>query len=175
MLQSQIFNRPHKCSKTWPGLYQESHVSQHKLTIPQEPPDLINSGEAPDLPPRPQTNTDARSPPPVSQSPDASVSEQARIIKEYEEQQAALVAKREEEERGRLELQMAQQRAFEDLQRQQAQREQQAAEELQRQQMSLHNNQAAQRVNDLEREILGMRSQFERDQLLLQQYDTVGL
>ena len=66
---------------------------------------------------------------------------------------------------------MAQQREFEELQRQQAERERQAAEALQMQQLNLQSNQAAARVNDLEREILGLRGQYERDQLLLQQYD----
>jgi huntingtin-interacting protein 1-related protein len=145
-------------------------TSENSITH-QEPPDLFNTGDAPDLPPRPQTNRP--SPPPTSQSPDASVAEQARIIKEYEEQQAALVAKREAEERSRLEQQMSQQREFEELQKQQAERERQAAEALQMQQINLQNNQAAARANELEREILGMRGQYERDQLLLQQYDMV--
>jgi huntingtin-interacting protein 1-related protein len=68
---------------------------------------------------------------------------------------------------------MAQQREFEELQRQQAEKERQAAEALQLQQLNLQNNQAAARVNDLEREFLGLRGQYERDQLLLQQYDMV--
>lgn len=101
------------------------------------------------------------------------MAEQARIIKEYEEQQAALVAKREAEERARLEQQMAQQREFEELQRQQAERERQAGEALQMQQLNLHNSQAAARANELERDMLGLRGQYERDQLLLQQYDMV--
>jgi hypothetical protein len=130
-------------------------------------------GDTPELPPRPQSNVNT--PPPASQSPDASVAEQARIIKEYEEQQAALVAKREAEERSRLEQQLAQQREFEELQRQQAERERQAAEALQMQQLDFQNNQTAHRINELERDVLGMRGQYERDQLLLQQYDTVSL
>lgn len=84
-----------------------------------------------------------------------------------------MVAKREAEERARLEQQMAQQREFEELQRQQAERERQAAEVLQMQQLSLQSSQVAARVNELEREILGLRGQYERDQLLLQQYDMV--
>ena len=83
------------------------------------------------------------------------------------------MAKREAEERARLEQQMAQQREFEELQRLQAERERQAAEALQLQQLNLQSNQAAARMNELEREILGLRGQYERDQLLLQQYDMV--
>jgi huntingtin-interacting protein 1-related protein len=132
---------------------------------------LLDSGDTPDLPPRPQSKARSPSPPIVSQSPDTTVAEQAQIIKEYEAQQAALVAKREAEERASLEQQMAQQREFEELQRLQAERERQAAEALQAQQANSH---AAARVNDLERDILGLRGQYERDQLLLQQYDMVS-
>jgi len=41
------------------------------------------------------------------------------------------------------------------------------------QQMLQYNNQAAQHANELEREILAMRGQYERDQLMLEQYDRV--
>ena len=42
-------------------------------------------------------------------------------------------------------------------------------------QLAQYSNQAAQRVNELERELLGMRGQYERDQLMLEQYDRVSL
>ena len=42
------------------------------------------------------------------------------------------------------------------------------------QQMAQLNNQAAVRMQELEREILAMRGQYERDQLLLEQYDRVS-
>ena len=41
------------------------------------------------------------------------------------------------------------------------------------QQMMQYSNQAAQQVHDLERELLAMRGQYERDQLMLEQYDRV--
>ncbi|TFY72777.1 hypothetical protein EVG20_g214 [Dentipellis fragilis] len=141
----------------------------------QEPPNLMDSGGAPDLPARP-TTTAPPTPPPVAPTPDAAaVSEQARMLKQYEDQQAALQAQREAEERHRLELQQQQQLEFEQRQREQAERERQAQEALvqqqMQQQMQQYNNQAAQHLQDMERELLAMRGQYERDQLLLEQYD----
>ena len=97
------------------------------------------------------------------------------MLKQYEEQQAALRAQQEAEERHRQELERQQQLEFEQRQREQQERERLALEQLQQQQLYQLNNQAAQRVNDLERELLGARGQFERDQLLLEQYDRVGI
>ncbi|KAG6332591.1 hypothetical protein ID866_6497 [Astraeus odoratus] len=129
----------------------------------QEPPNLIDGGSAPDLPARP---------PPAAPSPDAAaVNEQARMLKEYEDQQAALKAQREAEERQRQELEAQQQREFEQRQREQQERERLAQEQLMQQQMMQLNNQAAQQVSDYQRELLTMRGQYERDQLLLEQYD----
>lgn len=95
------------------------------------------------------------------------------MLKEYEQQQAALQASREAEERRRLELEQQQQREFEQRQREQAERERLAQEQLMQQQMMQMNNQAAEHYQNLERELLGMRGQYERDQLLLEQYDRV--
>ena len=97
------------------------------------------------------------------------------MLKQYEDQQAALRAQQEAEERRRQELERQQQLEFEQRQREQQERERLALEQLQHQQLYQLNNQAAQRVNDLERELLGARGQFERDQLLLEQYDRVGV
>lgn len=114
------------------------------------------------------------SPPPAAPSPDAAqVNEQARMLKQYEEQQAALQAARDAEERRRLEMEQQQQREFEQRQLQQAENERLAQEQLMQQQM-MYNNQAAQQANELERELLAMRGQYERDQLLLEQYDRVS-
>ncbi|KAF8560005.1 ANTH-domain-containing protein [Imleria badia] len=135
----------------------------------QEPPNLVDSGNAPDLPARPTTATPA---PPPAPSPDAAaVSEQARMLKEYEDQQAALRAQREAEERQRLEREAQQQREFEQRQREQAERERLAQEQLVQQQMMQYSNQAVQQASDYQRELLAMRGQYERDQLLLEQYD----
>ncbi|KAI0068161.1 cytoskeleton assembly control protein [Artomyces pyxidatus] len=138
----------------------------------QEPPNLMDSDGTPDLPARPRTAMKEPTPPPVAPSPDANaISEQARMLKQYEEQQAALQAQRDAEERRRLELEAQQQREFEQRQREQAERERLAQEQLMQQQMYQLNNQAAQQANELERELLAMRGQYERDQLLLEQYD----
>ncbi|KAG1885456.1 ANTH domain-containing protein [Suillus subluteus] len=139
----------------------------------QEPPNLLDSGSAPDLPARPKTAVASPAPPAApSPAPDASVvNEQARMLKQYEDQQAALRAQREAEERQRLELEAQQQREFEQRQQEQAERERLAQEQLMQQQMMQYNNQAAQQVSDYERELLAMRGQYERDQLLLEQYD----
>jgi huntingtin-interacting protein 1-related protein len=136
----------------------------------QDPPNLFDSS---DLPNHPNVKS---TPPPVAPSPDTEqISEQARMLKQYEEQQAALKAAREAEERKRLELEQQQQREFEQRQREQAERERLAQEQLLQQQMMQYNNQAAQQVNDLERELLGLRGQYERDQMMLEQYDRVSL
>ncbi|KIJ22116.1 hypothetical protein PAXINDRAFT_105954 [Paxillus involutus ATCC 200175] len=136
----------------------------------QEPPNLLDTGNAPDLPARPKTSASAA--PPPAPSPDAAaVSEQARMLKEYEDQQTALRAQREAEERARQALEAQQQREFEQRQHEQAERERLAQEQLLQQQMMQYNNQAAQQAGEYQRELLALRSQYERDQLLLEQYD----
>ncbi|KAF7981125.1 hypothetical protein HWV62_34857 [Athelia sp. TMB] len=136
-----------------------------------EPPNLLDSGDAPDLPARPRTAA-VKTPPPVAPSPSAAeVNEQARMLKQYEDQQKALQSSREAEERHRQELEAQQQAEFEQRQREQAERERLAQEQLMQQQMMQYNNQASQQAAELERELLAMRSQYERDQLLLEQYD----
>ncbi|KAI0328524.1 cytoskeleton assembly control protein [Cubamyces sp. BRFM 1775] len=140
-----------------------------------EPPNLMDNGTAPDLPARPTTAA-AKSPPPATPQPDAAeINEQARLLKQYEDQQAALVAAREEEERRRREQEEQQRREFEQRQAEQAERERLAQEQLlqqqMQQQMMQYSNQAAQQMHDLERELLAMRGQYERDQLMLEQYD----
>ncbi|EMD41891.1 hypothetical protein CERSUDRAFT_79505 [Gelatoporia subvermispora B] len=141
----------------------------------QEPPNLLDNGTAPDLPARPTTTT-IKTPPPATPQPDAAaINEQARLLKQYEDQQAALLAARDAEERRRLELEEQQRREFEQRQAEQAERERLAQEQLQQQQMMQYNNmaaaQVAQQVHELERELLAMRGQYERDQLMLEQYD----
>ncbi|PPQ64485.1 hypothetical protein CVT26_002024, partial [Gymnopilus dilepis] len=134
-----------------------------------EPPNLLDSGDAPDLPARPKAKSPT--PPPAAPSPTAAeIDEQARMLKEYEDKQAALQAQREAEERQRLELEQQQQREFEMRQLQQAEAQRLAQEQLMQQQM-MYNSQAAQQQSELERELLAMRGQYERDQIFLEQYD----
>lgn len=138
--------------------------------LAQEPPNLLESGTAPDMPPRPTTTV--KTPPPVAPSPDQStINEQARMLKQYEDQQAALRAAQEAEAKRRQELEDQQRLEFEQRQREQEARERAAQEQLLQQQMMQYNTQAADQVHALEREILGLRGQFDRDQLMLEQYD----
>ncbi|KAL1732141.1 ANTH domain-containing protein [Schizophyllum commune] len=138
-----------------------------------EPPNLMDSGDAPDLPARPRTTAPkSPTPPPAAPTPDMSAAnEQARLLKQYEDQQAALRAQQEAEERQRLALQQQQQMEFEQRQREQAEAQRLAQEQLLQQQMMYSNQAAAEQVQALERELLNMRGQYERDQIFLEQYD----
>lgn len=136
--------------------------------LPQEPPNLTNSGDAPELPRRPAKTPEVKPIPPKPETPAPDIAEQARMLKEYEQKQALLQAERDAEARRQAELQAKQQRDFEEMQRMQAERERMAQEDLMRQQMA---GMAAGRVAELEREILAMRGQYERDQMMLEQYD----
>ncbi|KAG0143185.1 hypothetical protein CROQUDRAFT_661592 [Cronartium quercuum f. sp. fusiforme G11] len=136
--------------------------------LPQEPPNLTNSGEAPELPRRPAKTPEVKPVPPKPETPAPDIAEQARMLKEYEQKQALLQSERDAELRRQAELQARQQREFEEMQRLQAERERMAQEDLMRQQMA---GMAAGRVAELEREILAMRGQYERDQMMLEQYD----
>jgi hypothetical protein len=140
----------------------------------QDPPNLTDKGDAPDLPARPlTTKPEERADTPKGNPEQAMIDEQARMLKEYEDKQAALVAAREAEEARRLAQERAQQDEFERRQREQAERERLAQEQLMQQQMMQYNNAAAEQMHALEREILAMRGQYERDQLMLEQYDRV--
>lgn len=111
----------------------------------------------------------------MAPSPNAAeVNEQARMLKQYEDQQAALQAARNAEERRRQELAQQQQEEFAQRELAQVEAQRLAQEELNRRQM-LYNNQAAQQASELERELLAMRGQYERDQIFLEQYDRVCL
>jgi hypothetical protein len=124
---------------------------------------------------RPQT-IKPPTPPPAQPSMDQNlIDEQARMLKEYEDKQNNLVAAREAEERRRADAEAAQRAEFERRQAEQAERERLAQEQLMQQQMMQYNNQAANQLHELERELLAMRGQYERDQLMLEQYDRVRL
>jgi len=101
------------------------------------------------------------------------MNEQVRMLKEYEDQQAALNASREAEQRRQQEEQARLQAEFERRQAEQAAAQQQAQEQLMMQQQQMYHSQAAQQVAELERAMLEMRGQYERDQIFLEQYDRV--
>ncbi|GAA5986887.1 hypothetical protein JCM10908_000940 [Rhodotorula pacifica] len=141
--------------------------------LPQGPPSLIDSDDQPDLPRRPPPQQQQSKPPPApSPSDGVDIEEQRRALEEYERKQAALVAQREAEARRAKEEQERQEREFAEQQRLQAQREREAQEALERQlreQQLVGMNQG--RMAELEREILGLRGQWERDQMMLERYD----
>jgi DNA repair exonuclease SbcCD ATPase subunit len=119
----------------------------------QEPPNLIDSGVAPELPERP--TAEVRKEPTRSESPAATQGE----IEETAQ-------RRQEEEKRRQEAEYAEQ------QRLQQERERLAQEQLLRDQMSQQYNQQQQgQYTQLQQEMLAMRGQYERDQMLLEQYD----
>ncbi|KAF7311056.1 hypothetical protein HMN09_00649200 [Mycena chlorophos] len=136
--------------------------------LAQEPPNLLDASDVPELPPRPKT---AASPPPAPSPDAATINEQARMLQEYEEQQAKLAAARADEERRRLEQEQQQAREFEEMQRRQMEAQRLAQEELMRQQQQQQYSMAAAQQADLERQVLELRGQWERDQMFLERYD----
>lgn len=143
--------------------------------LPQDPPSLIDSGDTPDLPRRPPPQQSKQpTPPPAPPSAGIDIEEQRRALEEYERKQAALVAQRDADARRLREDQERQEREFAEQQRLQQQREREAQEALERQlreQQLVGMNQG--RMAELEREILGLRGQWERDQMMLERYDAV--
>nr|CRX78959.1 hypothetical protein ls5930a1_00023 [Leucosporidium scottii] len=107
----------------------------------------------------------------VPKLPQVNLEEQKRALMEYEEKQAALVAQREAEARRLADLQAQQEREFQEQQRMQQQREREAQEQLENQQQQMQYGMNQGRIAELEREILGMRGQWERDQMMLERYD----
>jgi signal transduction histidine kinase len=138
-----------------------------------DPPNLLDNSQTPELPKRP-TTVKVPTPPPAAPSPDAAMlREQAAMLKEYEEKQHALEAQKKAEEERRRQQELQQLAEMEEKQRQQAERERLAQEQLRLQQVQQFNDQNAQVVNQLQMEMLAMRGQFERDQIMLEQYDRV--
>ncbi|GAA5822024.1 hypothetical protein JCM11251_004830 [Rhodosporidiobolus azoricus] len=139
--------------------------------LPAEPPSLIDNDDTPDLPRRPPQQA-APTPPPAAPSAGIDIDEQRRALEEYERKQAALVAQREADARKAREDQERQEREFAEQQRMQQMREREAQEQLERQlreQQMVGMSQG--RIAELEREILGLRGQWERDQMMLERYD----
>ncbi|KAF5312824.1 hypothetical protein D9619_002944 [Psilocybe cf. subviscida] len=137
-----------------------------------EPPNLLDSGDAPDLPSRPKTATAATPAAPSTPTPTAAeIDEQARLLKQYEDKQAAIQAQQQAEERQRQEQERMQQQEFERRQREQAEAQMLAQEQLRQQQLAYSQQAVVQQQSELERELLAMRGQYERDQIFLEQYD----
>lgn len=142
--------------------------------LPQDPPNLLaEDDERPALPKRPTKEVEQPSPPPkmaVEPEPinDFWTTEARRQQEEYEAEQARLQAQWEDQQRQQLLAQQQAQHDFEEQQRLQAEQQRLAQEQLLRDQ---YQTQTQGRLAELEQENLNARAQYERDQLMLQQYD----
>ncbi|KAI9836977.1 MAG: sla2 Src-like adaptor 2 [Sclerophora amabilis] len=146
--------------------------------LPQEPPNLLSEDdERPALPSRPAKEIEKQptaTPPRTASAIDPDPinefwkNEQQQRQDEYAQQQQRLQAEWENQQY-QQQLQAAQaQRDFEEQQRRQADNQRQAQENLMREQYQAHTQG---RLAELERENLNARAQYERDQLMLEQYD----
>ncbi|KIX92051.1 uncharacterized protein Z520_12267 [Fonsecaea multimorphosa CBS 102226] len=145
--------------------------------LPQDPPNLLaDDDERPALPKRPAKEIE-KPPTPVAKNgtPDTQkdiedfwTREAQRQQEEYEAEQRRLQQQWEEQQRQQMLAQQEAQRQFEEQQRLQAEQQRLAQEQLLRDQYAA---QTQGRLAELERENLNARAQYERDQLMLQQYD----
>ncbi|KAK1146635.1 sla2 Src-like adaptor 2 [Aspergillus melleus] len=143
--------------------------------LPQDPPNLLGEDEErPALPKRPAKEIEAEPTPPpkVAAEPepinDFWTTEAKRQQEEFEAEQRRLQQQWEEQQRQQILAQQQAQNDFEEQQRLQAEQARLAQEQLLRDQFS---TQTQGRLAELEQENLNARAQFERDQLMLQQYD----
>lgn len=145
--------------------YLTSLINVPKLNT--EPPSLLAPPpDAPELPPREETPREP-TPPPAGPS-QAEIDEQARMLKEFEDKQRRLKEEEASEARRNEELAAQREREFAAQQASQAEQQRLAQEQLLRSQEMNHIHG---RAAELERDLLFMRGQYERDQLLLHQYD----
>lgn len=144
--------------------------------LPNDPPSLLGEDDkAPALPARPKQEIERRPTPPVepkSEDPgeisDFWSRDLERQNREYEEQQRVLEAQQQSALQAQQQAQLQAQRDFEEQQRQLMEQQQREQEALMAQQAQW---QTQGRLAELERENLNARAQYERDQLMLQQYD----
>lgn len=149
--------------------YLTSLISVPKL--PQDPPNLLGSDSPPMTPSRKVTIV-KDTPPQTPPEPDwaAQQREIAKKQREYELEQNRLQQQREMEQQQQQMEALRLQQSFEEQQRQQMERERLQREQLNREQMQ---RQAEGRLAELERDVLALRGQYERDQMLIDQYDRV--
>lgn len=144
--------------------------------LPQDPPNLLSEDEnAPSLPQRPKQEIEREPTPPraaVAPEPDSIGDfwqrDQSRLQQEYEDQQRVLAERQAQQMYEQQQAAIQAQRDFEEQQRNLALQQQREQEALNAQQAQW---QTQGRLAELERENLNARSQYERDQLMLQQYD----
>ncbi|KAK3366693.1 ANTH domain-containing protein [Lasiosphaeria ovina] len=145
--------------------------------LPQDPPNLLAEDEtAPALPARPKREIERQPTPPPpapkSDEPDEISEfwkgELDRQNREYEEQQRVLQAQQQQSLLAQQQAQLQAQRDFEEQQRQLAENQRREQEALLAQQAQWQTQDA---LAKLEQENLNARAQYDRDQLMLQQYD----
>lgn len=144
--------------------------------LPQDPPNLLDADDdAPALPSRPKGEVERQpspAPAPKNESPDEInefwKTEQDRQNREYEEQQRMLQEKQQQAILAQQQAQLQAQRDFDEQQRRLAEQQQLEQERLLAQQAQW---QTQGRLAELEQENLNARAQYDRDQLMLQQYD----
>lgn len=143
--------------------------------LPQDPPNLLaEDEERPALPRRPAKEVEEPSPPPrlapAEPEPinDFWNDENRRQQEEFEAEQQRLQSQWEDQQRQQMMAQQQAQRDFEEQQRLQAEQQRVAQEQLMREQFQGHTQG---RLAELEQENLNARAQYERDQLMLGQYD----
>ncbi|KAH8884260.1 ANTH-domain-containing protein [Thozetella sp. PMI_491] len=144
--------------------------------LPQDPPNLLAEDEtAPKLPARPKQEMERQITPPVepkSEEPgeinEFWKNELERQNREYEEQQRTLEAQQQAQLQAQQQAALQAQRDFEEQQRLLMEQQQREQEALRAQQAQW---QTQGRLAELEQENLNARAQYERDQLMLQQYD----
>lgn len=144
--------------------------------LPQDPPNLLaEDDDRPALPRRPAKEVEREpSPPPKPRVAEPEPindfwsTEARRQQEEFEAEQMRLQQQWEEQQRQQLLMQQQAQLDFEEQQRLQAEQQRLAQEQLMREQYQSHTQG---RLADLERENLNARAQYERDQLMLQEYD----
>lgn len=149
--------------------------------LPQEPPNLLSEDDdRPALPRRPNREVEKKEEPAPPKSPPPGAApdpepinefwknEQRRQQEEYDAEQRRL---QDQWNQAQYQQQLAQQQAdrdFEEQRRLQAEQQRLAQEQLMRDQLQA---QTQGRIAELERENLNARAQYERDQLMLEQYD----
>lgn len=147
--------------------------------LPQDPPNLMSEEDQPPaLPkrpanePAPKAQTPPVPPPPVPEPEPISdfwSNEQAKQQQEYEEQQHRLQRQWEAQIQQQQMEALRQQQEFEEAQRQQMEAQRLAQEQLMRDQFA---RQTQGQLADMEQQLLAMKGQWDRDQVVLQHYDT---
>lgn len=149
--------------------------------LPQEPPNLLSEDDEnrPALPRRPAREIEKReepapTPPPPAAAPDPEPinefwkNEQRRQQEEYDAEQRRLQEQWNHQQHQQQIAQQQAERDFEEQRRLQTEQQRLAQEQLMREQ---YQAQTQGRMAELERENLNARAQYERDQLMLEQYD----